>query len=262
FAGTSLLTSTIHFDGGAGEDVVDVSGLTSKHSVVADGGDGDDDIAILGQNGMGYAFADAKNIEKIEENGELVGAKLTFETPDGDVTHEFRNVETFIFTDGERSLAELFNSPPIAEDAEASGREDDVAIEVVLQGGDNEDGGNISFRLLSLPDSQAGTLYAGDPQTGGAPAQTGVEYASNTFYFVPEHDWSGEVDFDFVTVDSEGAVSMPAIATIEVVPVADAPILTLTLDLTPTAAGDEFQVNTTTENGQSSAAVAALDGGR
>src|SRR5690606_6442954 len=82
FAGTSLLTSTIHFDGGAGEDVVDVSGLTSKHRVVADGGDSDDDIAILGQNGMGYAFADAKNIEKIEENGVLVGAKLTFETPD------------------------------------------------------------------------------------------------------------------------------------------------------------------------------------
>ncbi len=45
FSGTDLLTTTISFDGGAGADTVDASGLTSAHRVVATGEGGTDSLA-------------------------------------------------------------------------------------------------------------------------------------------------------------------------------------------------------------------------
>lgn len=106
FTGTALGSNAFVFDGGAGDDTVDVSDRTSAHKIVADGGDEDTatgDIAILG-----FDFADATAFERIEDgSGNLIGVKITHDIGGSPVTDEFTDFESFQFTDGTRALEEL-----------------------------------------------------------------------------------------------------------------------------------------------------------
>ena len=103
FTGTSLLTSTIRFDGGEGNDTIDVSDRTSPHRVVAEGGNGND-TAILG-----FASTDPATYTDIIENGNLIGVSITR----NGVTDEYRGFESFQFTNKTVTLPELLNDAPV-----------------------------------------------------------------------------------------------------------------------------------------------------
>ena len=112
---------------------------------------------------------------------------------------------------------------PAAQNVDTSGNEDTV-IEVVLAGADT-DGTIASYMLTSLPSD--GTLYLDAATT--IEADVGVAYASDTFYFKPDGNFSGEVSFTY-TVTDDGGVSdaTPATASITVNAVADTPDLSVT----------------------------------
>jgi uncharacterized delta-60 repeat protein len=118
------------------------------------------------------------------------------------------------------------NDEPATADASAGGAEDAVAIAVTLNGSD-VDGTVSQFRLSSLPAN--GTLYVDAGLT--TLAATGVDYAASaqslTLYFVPTADWNGVTVFQYTARDIDGAVdATPATATITIMPVNDAPVIT------------------------------------
>ena len=123
FTGTSLLTSTIEFDGGAGDDTIDLTGRQSNHRVVVDGGDGND-TAILD-----FAYDSITHVEIIDGG---------FEITHNGITDVFANFETFDFTDGTRSYADLLTAPDAPSIVSVA---DDVApgIGAVANGGTTND---------------------------------------------------------------------------------------------------------------------------
>jgi T1SS-143 domain-containing protein len=104
FTGTSLLTSTITFRGGDGADTVDITGLTSGHRVVADGGAG---VDLVNFSNISFASVEGAGVEGIYENGDLVGVAITT----GGATHELRGFESFQFSDGLKTFNEVLNIP-------------------------------------------------------------------------------------------------------------------------------------------------------
>ncbi len=101
FTGTGLSPSTIHFNGLGGNDTLDLSGRTSGHRVVADGG-GDADTVNLD---FAFSAAAITSISALPGNGVAI-------THDG-ITDEFYNFETFSFEGGTSlSYADLVNDAP------------------------------------------------------------------------------------------------------------------------------------------------------
>ena len=114
------------------------------------------------------------------------------------------------------------NDAPIASDASSSGDEDSGAIAVLLTGTDS-DGTVQSITLGSLPAN--GTLYVDGALT--TPAVVGAAYPGSAlpFYFLPNANYNGTVTFAYTVTDDQGASdATPAIATITVDPVNDAPV--------------------------------------
>ena len=107
---------------------------------------------------------------------------------------------------------------PAAQNVSASGDEDTTIL--VQLAGTDADGTVVSFTLLTLPEN--GVLYVDGDQE--EPAVAGVAYASNTFFFVPDENFNGDVSFQY-TVTDDGGVSdpTPATVTIEVTPIDDLP---------------------------------------
>ncbi|MCZ7658601.1 MAG: DUF5801 domain-containing protein [Xanthobacteraceae bacterium] len=224
FAGTSSLTSTIHFNGGDGDDTIDVSGRDSAHRVVADGGDEDAEDSVV----LGFDFASLPPGAYVEvfDGPNLVGVQITHEIDGETVVDEFTNFEQFVFTDGTRTLEELFNQPPDTDPAAASGDEDDTSIEVVLTGSDPDAGDAVvEFRIVTLPAN--GALYrdaALTDQILSAGETVAASSNSASVWFVPDADWNGTTDFTFAARDGSGAEdASPATATIDVDPVNDPP---------------------------------------
>jgi T1SS-143 domain-containing protein len=119
-SGTGLATSTITITGGAGDDTVDLSGFLAKEDVVFDGGgNGAHGDTVL----FGYAFDAATYAPIYDSTGTtLIGVTVT----SGGVTDTFTNVENFQFSDGTRTLGELFppTANPVTEAVSDTGHQD------------------------------------------------------------------------------------------------------------------------------------------
>ena len=120
FTGTPLRTSNIGYGGGAEADTVDLSHAVLDNWVFADGGEGADS-AILG-----FAFhgAGATYQQILDGNGALIGARITHTVGGQQVIDEFTGFESFVFTDGTRTLPLLFDEAPVATPDQRVGGED------------------------------------------------------------------------------------------------------------------------------------------
>jgi len=163
----------------------------------------------------------------------------------------------------------MANTVPVADDVGTVGNEDDALIIITLTAYDTDDADGIAaiFRLNSLP--LHGTLFdqfnnpviIGDDYTA-ASFDIGLGRWTLPLYFVPDADWSGGVDFDYVSIDSEGAESPPATATVTINAVADAPAIDPNVNDQPDFAW-LANVNVTNSAGaEDGPIVTALDNGR
>ncbi len=217
--GTGLSQSTIRFDAGTGDDTLDLSGLQSAHRVVSNGGDGNDTLSI------GVAYGAAAFAKVFGTDGStLIGTDMTI----GGVTHQFLNYEAFAFTDGTRTLQELFNTAPAATGGEVLTASEDGSFTILaaqLTGNDVDPDAGQTLRpvLVSGPLASAGAL---------------VDNGNGTFTFTPAQNFSGVATFTYKVNDGL-ADSNVVSASINVTPDADAPTLTIAGGASPNAAGNE-----------------------
>jgi hypothetical protein len=119
----------------------------------------------------------------------------------------------------------------------------------------------LSIQTSSLTNGGSQTL-----RSVGHAAHGTVTLSKGKVVFRPAEDFSGIATFDYTLVDSNGVATVHT-ATIDVAPVADAPVLSVTPALsgpggTVSKQGGEFLVNTTTAGGQFFSSIATFaDGG-
>ncbi|MCF7557851.1 retention module-containing protein [Pseudomonas petrae] len=125
------------------------------------------------------------------------------------------------------------NDAPVVNAASGAGNED-TTIAVKLSGSD-VDGTIGHFNLVSAP--AHGTFYSDAAGTQPLTNLSNIAASNNgaTIYFKPDANWAGDTNFTYTAVDNQNLpAGVPATGTINVTPVADAPIVTVT-----TAQGDE-----------------------
>ena len=117
------------------------------------------------------------------------------------------------------------NDAPVANNASASGNEDDAADRHHPHRRRRRRARSRASALTGLPAN--GVLYIDPGLTTLAAVATDYAAAGNarTFYFVPAGNWNGTTTFQFTANDAGGlSDSTPANATINVLPVNDAPV--------------------------------------
>lgn len=139
------------------------------------------------------------------------------------------------------------NKQPKANKLAIAGFEDGL-IQIVLSGSD-PDGTITGYTLTSLPSH--GTLYLDLAHTQSA--LLNVTYASNTFYFLPDKDFSGNATFSYSVRDNQNATSPTAAVTINITNVNDSPVL----DLNGAAPGTSTTLNYLSAGGVARIAPAA-----
>ncbi|CDZ34087.1 Hypothetical protein NGAL_HAMBI1145_21660 [Neorhizobium galegae bv. officinalis] len=105
FADTSLLTSTITYEGGEGDETFDVSELTSGHSVVVKGAGGAD-VLVIGDETGESVWKDV-TVTQDPATGEF-----TISLPNGGPVLKATGVESFRFADGTVNAAQLIEQAP------------------------------------------------------------------------------------------------------------------------------------------------------
>ncbi|WP_024954688.1 retention module-containing protein [Sulfurospirillum arcachonense] len=118
------------------------------------------------------------------------------------------------------------NDAPEVVGTSATGLEDSTGIEVVLSGSDVD--GYIDFFTISSEPAN-GTLWLGTTQLyTGDTVDASADNA--TVIFVPNENWSGDTSFNYTATDNTGSTdTTPAVANINVDPVADAPELSISI---------------------------------
>lgn len=112
-------------------------------------------------------------------------------------------------------------SAPVTANVEASDIEDSAGVKITLTA--NDDGSVDHFVINNLPSN--GTLMLGDTILISGDIVTATGNTADVT-FIPNSHWSGDTDFDYVSVDNDGNVdSTVATASITITPVADAPTL-------------------------------------
>ena len=115
------------------------------------------------------------------------------------------------------------NDAPVASPDTAGGLEDsDIAVSL---SGSDADGTVASITVTALPAN--GTLYLADGSTPVVAGSALTPAAAASLVFKPTADFNGSTSFTFTVTDDLGAVSTPATETILVVPVNDAPTVTV-----------------------------------
>ena len=130
------------------------------------------------------------------------------------------------------------NDPPVAADDSASGTEDTLRVATLLANDSDLDGDTLTV-------ANVGNAINGSVVLNGS-----------TVEFMPTANFSGQASFDYMISDGHGETAT-ATVNLDIMPVADTPTLQIG-DLTPQAAGGEFQVNTYTTGNQVYPSVAAL----
>ena len=119
------------------------------------------------------------------------------------------------------------NDAPIVDNATGKGNED-TTIAVKLTGSD-VDGTIGHFNLVSAP--AHGTFYSDAAGTQPLTNLTNITASNNgaTIYFKPDANWAGDTTFTYTAVDNQNLpAGNTATGTINVTPVADAPIVNVT----------------------------------
>ena len=117
------------------------------------------------------------------------------------------------------------NDAPAADAVSATGLQNATFIPITLTGSDIDAGDAVaSFKVAELPAN--GTLYLDEAMTVAVEAGTAYAATSNALalYFKPDPGFSGTASFQF-TADDDELESAPAMATIEVTPVSDEPLI-------------------------------------
>jgi len=125
------------------------------------------------------------------------------------------------------------NDAPVVNAASGAGNED-TTIAVKLSGSD-VDGTIGHFNLVTAP--AHGTFYSDAAGTQPLTNLSNIAASNNgaTIYFKPDANWAGDTTFTYTAVDNQNLpAGNTATGTINVTPVADAPIVTVT-----NAQGDE-----------------------
>ncbi|PWB65683.1 MAG: hypothetical protein C3F17_03415 [Bradyrhizobiaceae bacterium] len=188
---TAILPATVGFEGGDGADTVDLTGRTSPHRIVADGG-ADTDTVVFG-----FASTEA-SLEEIVEDGSLVGIRITRLVAGASVTDEFRNFETLRFTDGSFTPAELLNDAPVLTPVDVAG---EVTEDVDATGGSLTESGSVTFAdpdVWNTVTASAGFVDA--VADGGAALSPGLLAALQSGAFqiaVSGSDNAGTIDWSF-----------------------------------------------------------------
>ncbi len=119
------------------------------------------------------------------------------------------------------------NDAPTVNAASGTGNEDTL-IAVKLTGSD-VDGTIGHFNLVDAP--AHGTFFSDAAGTQPLTNLSNIAATNNgaTIYFKPETNWAGDTNFTYTAVDNQNLpAGTPATGTINVTPVADAPIVTVT----------------------------------
>ncbi|WP_322517587.1 tandem-95 repeat protein [Rhodopseudomonas palustris] len=199
--GTGIATSTLTINGDAGNDTLDLTGYAHDVRIVSDGGADADTVKFA------FKTTDATYAKVFAQDGvTLIGVEVTY----NGVTSTFTNYESFVFTDGTRSLPALFNTAPLALDDTVMASEDaPLSIDALLG------------LLNNDSDIDGNTLTV----TGVANATHGTVALNNgNPIFTPTANFSGVAGFDYTVSDGNGGTAT-AHVTVDVAPKADAPVL-------------------------------------
>ncbi|WP_395446400.1 beta strand repeat-containing protein (plasmid) [Aminobacter sp. UC22_36] len=149
FSGTSLLPSTVSFNGLGGDDMLDLSARASGHRVIADGGAHTTGDTVK----LDFAYSEVTNVVVIA-NG--------FQIHHDGIVDQFTNFESFVFEDGAISYADLLTVPAAPTITSVT---DDVGTVTgpVVNGGVSNDT-SLLVKVALAPDARAGDsvqLYNG-----------------------------------------------------------------------------------------------------
>ena len=109
--------------------------------------------------------------------------------------------------------------PPVAEDIVAPTTTNDKIISLPpLIARDN--GTIVSYTITTLPHSDQGILYLGNPASDGIPVELGQNLTPDQevgqLFFQPNPEFTGEASFTYIATDNVGGISNPALVTIPV----------------------------------------------
>ncbi|HAZ44152.1 MAG TPA: hypothetical protein DCZ55_06635 [Cyanobacteria bacterium UBA11371] len=112
------------------------------------------------------------------------------------------------------------NQPPVANNTSSpSIPSGSGPVQLPTLRGTDPDGSVVSVTIPTLPPPEQGTLFLGNPGSGGVPVTPGqvipIDQIGNLF-FQPSPNFTGNVTIPFTVTDNQGAVSPPATLTIPV----------------------------------------------
>ncbi|WP_315754110.1 MULTISPECIES: VCBS domain-containing protein [unclassified Bradyrhizobium] len=217
-SGTAIAPSTIVFNGGSGNDTLDLARFAGNTSVVSDGGSDTDTVKF------GFKFADATYTKVFATDGvTLIGVQVTH----NGLTDTFTNYESFAFTDGTRSLTGVFNTPPVARDDAVQASEDSpLTVNALLSLLNNDtDVDNNTLTVSGVSNATHGT----------------VSLSNGNPVFTPDKNFSGVAGFDYTVSDGDGGTAT-AHVTVDVAPKADALTLGF-MDLGPASGAEDTTIN-------------------
>ena len=228
-SGTGVATSTITVQGGAGDDTVDLSLLTSNEDVVYDGAgqaDSTGDTAIFG-----FAYAAATYQKIFDNSGGLIGVTISYTSADGPVSDTITNVENFKFTDGTKTLGGIFPPSINPDAASVADTANQDAGHVLASGnaitdvGDSVIGTNVTLSITAV-DGQAGNVghdLAGTYGTLHIDAGGNFTYTANAPLDALLAGQNASDIFD-LTVGSSNGASVPTTLTFNITGADDTPV--------------------------------------
>ncbi|MDM8558280.1 Ig-like domain-containing protein [Candidatus Parabeggiatoa sp. HSG14] len=108
---------------------------------------------------------------------------------------------------------------PIANNKTASSTLNDETAQLPPLSATDLDGTIASYVIDTLPPSEQGVLYLGDPAKGGVPITKGQQLTPeqvDNLFFEPNNEFIGDASFTYSAIDNLGGVSSPALVTIPV----------------------------------------------
>ncbi|MDA7848146.1 DUF5801 domain-containing protein [Sulfurospirillum sp.] len=209
-------------------DTLVAGNVTNNDSYGADGGEFHGWIGVpTASYGVIYDQGNGAYTYILDNDNSVVDALNVDSEP---LTETFRY--KIIDGDGDVSIGELkitingTNDAPETIATFATGIEDSMGIDVVLSGSDVD--GEVDFFTINTEPTD-GTLWLGTTQLfAGDTVDATADSATVTF--IPNGNWSGETTFEYASTDNSGVADItPAVATINVHPVADAPLLSISV---------------------------------
>jgi len=132
------------------------------------------------------------------------------------------------------------NPPPVADNKVAPSTLNNTTVQLPPLSATDQDGTVVSMNINTLPPTEQGILYLGDPAAGGVPVTAGQKLSPTdvaNLFFKPEPSFVGDASFTYTATDNLGAKSDPALLTIPVTAPPNAP---------PTANDDSAETDTNT----------------